>query len=339
MTGVCGMASSSSSLANGFCVVSLNPAIDAEWRVDDVVWEEKNSVLLQRRWPGGKGVNVARWLKLLRAPSELLIPLGGASGREMAGGIRGQGVHAHVVRLRDETRVNVVVTTASGRQMRFNPAGPKIYRDEWREVIHIARRELVRGCSLILSGALPRGIPAHAYAKLIRLAHERGRIAFLDCDGAALATGVRAKPFLVKPNVHELSSWAGARLSNRKRVREAAAALSRATGGWVLVSLGAEGALLVNVRERVALAANAPRVAVVNTVGAGDALLAAVAASVMRGAEPEEWLRAGVAAGTAAALCEAGRLPPVAAVRNLARRISVRRVKLILDSPRARDGV
>ena len=59
------------------CVVSLNPAIDAEWRVDDVLWEEKNMVHTQRRWPGGKGVNVARWLRSLGAKSELLIPLGG----------------------------------------------------------------------------------------------------------------------------------------------------------------------------------------------------------------------------------------------------------------------
>lgn len=320
------MASLRASPPAPLCVVALNPAIDAEWRVDRVLWEEKNVVRAQRRWPGGKGVNVARWLKLLRAPSELLIPLGGTTGREMATGLRGQGVRAHVVRLREETRVNVVVTTASGGQMRFNPPGPRIHREEWREIVRVVRRELARGCSLILSGALPPGTSADAYAKLIRMAHEQGRMAFLDCDGAALAAGVRAKPFLVKPNVHELASWAGARLSNRKRVREAAAALSRSTGAWVLVSLGAEGALLVNVREHVALAADAPRVAVMNTVGAGDALLAAAAASVLRGAGPEGWLRAGVAAGTAATRCAAGHLPSLEAVRKLARRVHVRRV-------------
>jgi 6-phosphofructokinase 2 len=89
-----------------FCVTSLNPAIDAEWRVDDVLWEEKNIVYTQRRWPGGKGVNVARWLKFLGADSELLIPLGGPAGREMKHGLRLLKLMARVVPLQEETRVN-----------------------------------------------------------------------------------------------------------------------------------------------------------------------------------------------------------------------------------------
>ena len=121
------------------CVVALNPAIDAEWRVADVLWEEKNVVHAQRRWPGGKGVNVARWLKFLGADPGLLIPLGGATGREMAAGLRAQKLRACVVPLHGETRVNVVVTTAQGRQMRFNPPGPKLDGREWRAVLHAAQ--------------------------------------------------------------------------------------------------------------------------------------------------------------------------------------------------------
>ena len=93
------------------CVVALNPAIDAEWRVEDVLWEEKNVVHAQRRWPGGKGANVARWLKFLSHDPELLIPLGGATGREMSSGLRAQRLCAHIVSLIEDTRVNVIVTT------------------------------------------------------------------------------------------------------------------------------------------------------------------------------------------------------------------------------------
>src|SRR5688572_4334848 len=155
-----------------FCVVSLNPAIDAEWRVDDVLWEEKNVVHTQRRWPGGKGVNVARWLKFLGATPGLLIPLGGATGREMSSGLRAWGLRKRVIRLRDETRVNIVVTTSRGRQMRFNPIGPKLSWREWREVLRRCHKFAKQGNALILSGALPRGVPGNAYAQIIRLAHQ-----------------------------------------------------------------------------------------------------------------------------------------------------------------------
>src|SRR5829696_4487383 len=192
-----------------FCVVSLNPAIDAEWRVDDVLWEEKNIVHTQRRWPGGKGVNVARWLKFLHADSELLIPLGGPAGREMKHGLRSLKLMARVVPVQEETRVNVVVTTARGRQMRFNPPGPVVNAREWQKVLRAVQLVLNRGASLVLSGALPRGVPPNAYAKMIELAHMVGRQTFLDCDGAALAVAVKAKPFFVKPNLYELSGWVG----------------------------------------------------------------------------------------------------------------------------------
>jgi 1-phosphofructokinase family hexose kinase len=291
------------------CVVALNPAIDAEWRVDDVLWEEKNVVHSQRRWPGGKGVNVARWLKLLGADSELLIPLGGDTGREMLAGLRAQKILSHVVPLAEPTRVNVVVTTAAGRQMRFNPPGPKLSAREWRAVLAAAERSVKRGAALILSGALPPGVPVDAYAKLIRLAHRFGAATFLDCDGAALAAGAKAKPFLVKPNLHELSRWVGRELRGRRNVEQAARNLSKQTQGWVLVSLGAQGAMLVRERQEFCAHASAPKVRVRNTVGAGDALLAAAAAGFATGAAPTEWLRAGVAAGTAATTCEAGVLP------------------------------
>jgi len=298
------------------CIVALNPAIDAEWRVENVLWEEKNIVETQRRWPGGKGVNVARWLKLLGADSELLIPPGGVAGREMSAGIRAQGLRARVVRLREETRVNVVVTTAAGRQMRFNPRGPKLSAAEWREILRLAKQRLARGASFILSGALPRGVPTDSYAQLIRLAHELGRRTFLDCDGPALAAAVKSRPFLIKPNLHELSLWAGTKLRGERQVRSAARALSQKAGGWILVSLGEQGALLVNAENNFAMRAWAPAVRVLNTVGAGDALLAAAAAAAMRSAEPFEWLRAGVAAGTAATQCEAGRVLSAAQVQK-----------------------
>ena len=77
-------------------ILALNPSIDAEWRVADVLWEEKNNVQSERRWAGGKGINVARWLKYLGGRPQLLLPLGGPSGQELVGCLRREKISARL---------------------------------------------------------------------------------------------------------------------------------------------------------------------------------------------------------------------------------------------------
>lgn len=293
----------------GVLVLALNPSIDAEWRVTDVLWEEKNNVQSERRWAGGKGINVARWLKHLGGKSELLLPLGGQSGDELAGYLRRGKISAQIAPLREATRVNVIVTTSSGRQMRFNPLGPKLSAVEWRVVLASVKQHLRHTKLLVLSGSLPRGIPVNAYAQLIRVAHRFGVKTLLDCDGAPFNAAVSARPFLVKPNEHELGLWRGKSLRSEAEIIQAACALSAATRGWVLVSRGGQRSLLVNVAEKFQLFAAPRKVKPRNTVGAGDALLAAVARQIQRGTSPEEWLRQGLAVGTQATQLAAGELP------------------------------
>ena len=290
-------------------VVALNPSIDAEWHVDEVRWEEKNSIRAERRWAGGKGVNVARWLKYLGAEPKLVLPLGGAAGRELADGLRAEHLPARIVPIQPATRVNVVVTAKSGRQLRFNPPGPHLSRQEWLAILNAVDQELKHASLLILSGSLPRGLATAAYAQLIRRAKRAGIRTLLDCDGPALSQGARAQPFLIKPNQHELEQWCGRRLASEAAVLRAAKELSTVSRGWVLVSRGAKPALLVNVEADGHFRARPPRLMVQNTVGAGDALLAALAQAVGNEAPPHSWLRAAISAGSAATQCEAGKLP------------------------------
>src|SRR5215475_11125212 len=107
-------------------VAALNPSIDVEWRVARVRWEEKNNIQSERRWAGGKGINVARWLKHLGGRPQLLVPLGGQNGAELAAHLRTERIPTRMVKLRESTRVNVIITPDGGRQMRFNPLGPSI---------------------------------------------------------------------------------------------------------------------------------------------------------------------------------------------------------------------
>ena len=311
-------------------VLALNPSVDAEWRVDAVCWEEKNNILSERRWAGGKGVNVARWLKHLGGNPHLVLPLAGDSGRELASLLRAEKLSATVIRLGvspsahpttrgkgdSGTRVNIIVSTKTQGQLRFNPPGPEISRSEWQMILRRIRAALGSAGCLILSGSLPRGVPVNAYARLIRSARARRIPVLLDCDGPALAAAVSAKPFFVKPNEHELLSWArSAGLPfglAESCIHRAAAALSRVTCGWVLVSRGAKPSLLVNVARGFEVMVTPPKGRPRNTVGAGDALLAAVAHALLCGLSPELWLALGVKTGSAATQLEAGELPVVA---------------------------
>ena len=290
-------------------VLALNPSIDAEWRVDDVRWEEKNNVRSERRWAGGKGINVARWLKHLGGKPKLLLPLGGKMGEELASYLREEEIPARIIRLREPTRVNVIITTNAGRQMRFNPPGPQLAASEWGRIFQECEKFDKKTGLLVLSGSLPRGLADNTYMVLIALARRYGVRTLLDCEGAALASAIKARPFLIKPNDHELADWWGKSLRTEAAVVRAANALSRRSNGWVLVSRGARRSLLVNSAESFKMFAAPLCVKPCNTVGAGDALLAAVAHQIQCGRPPSEWLAAGLAAGTAATQCLPGHLP------------------------------
>jgi 1-phosphofructokinase family hexose kinase len=309
----------------GALVLALNPSIDAEWRVERVQWEEKNNILSERRWAGGKGVNVARWLRHLGDRPTLLLPLGGETGRELAAHLREERLSAKSIRLAQPTRVNVIVTTADGRQLRFNPLGPVLSGGEWKTILREAARLLAGTSCLVLSGSLPRGVRTAAYAELIRLAHRAGVKTILDCDGEALASAISARPFLVKPNEHELEEWFGRRISSQAGLLRAALALSAKTKGWVMVSRGRRRALLVNHALKTKLSARPPSVRPINTVGAGDALVAGIASQIGAGGRPENWLRWGVAAGTAATQCDAGKLSSAALIARILSQVKIER--------------
>jgi 1-phosphofructokinase family hexose kinase len=303
-------------------VLALNPAVDVELRVRRIRWEEKNVIESERRWPGGKGVNVARWITRLRSHPFLLVTLGGASGQEMESVLRRDGMRLGVVRLREPTRTNLIITSESG-QLRFNPPGPRISRTQWREVLRQMDKTAPRSSAFVLSGSLPHGVPSTAYAELIRHAHRWNKPVCLDCDGAAFEAAVRARPFLAKPNERELEEWWQRPLRSETAVIKAARSLAALTQGWVLVSRGRAGAVLVNALETVVLAATGPRIRARNTVGAGDAMLAAVAIQIIQKTPPDEWLRWGVATGSAAVRVAPGELPPLRLVRQLAGRIRI----------------
>lgn len=307
-------------------VISLNPAVDCEWRVRAVLAEEKNEIVDETRWPGGKGINVARWLNWLNVGSRIFLPLGGPTGRELAAGLRAEGIRFVGFPLGEPNRVNVVVTPDSGPQYRFNQTRPRVTGPLARRLVSRAAELSGRADPVIISGTLAFGAPAGSYARIARTARNAGRRVFLDCDREPFANALAERPFLVKPNEFELGQWANRNLSDNASVRAAAVELSAKTGGYVLVSRAAAGALLINANTGVKLAAGVPPVTVRNTVGAGDAMLAGAVAASLQSDDPELLLRWAVATGCAATEAAPGKLPAMRRWRSLVGSVPVNRL-------------
>lgn len=290
-------------------MVATNPSIDVEWRVRRFVPEEKNEVLAERRWPGGKGVNVARWLTVLGDAVRLVTVTGGATGAELCAGLKREGIRFRRVPLEAATRTNLIVTTQDQGQYRLNPTWTVLDPGAGSELTRVVTAEMRRCQRLVLTGALIRGAPEDLYAQWIQLARPWGCRVFLDCDGAAFRLAAASGPFLVKPNVAELEQWCGRTLVDEPSRLAAARELARVTGGWVLVSCGADGAFLVRSGSEDVWRSPARKVRVRNTVGAGDALLAGVVSASTRSDNPRVWLTGGMATAARLVRSEPGSLP------------------------------
>jgi tagatose 6-phosphate kinase len=281
-------------------VVCLNPALDITYQVPAVDWSGVNRPSAVHTRPGGKGLNVARTLRILGADVLVLGLAGGVTGAAVASALAQAGVPATFTPIGGETRRTVtVVDGASGAVTAFNEPGPRAGPGEFTELA-VTYEKAVGGCAaVVLSGSLPPGVPAGSYARLVETAAAAGVPAVLDAHGEALRLGAAARPAIVKPNRAELAGLAGQPLAGRAAVTAAARAL-RATGpGAVVATLGADGLLAVT--EDGSWVAAPPAAVGGNATGAGDAVAAGLAYGLAAGLPWDERLRHAVALGAAVA--------------------------------------
>ncbi|HEU5157157.1 MAG TPA: 1-phosphofructokinase family hexose kinase [Streptosporangiaceae bacterium] len=282
-----------------FLAVALNPALDVTYEVPRFGPGATHRVGRPRVRAGGKGVNVARVLHAVGETAHVIGFAGGQGGQVVENELMAAGVAATLVPVAGETRRTVtVVETATGVATMLSEPGPAVTAAEWRDFTDrftdLARKARV----VVLTGSLPPGLPADAYAVLIRAAGRAGGApVLLDADGPALREGARAAPTMVKPNADELSSATG-----HADPGLGAAALRELGAGAVVVSQGAEGVTAVT--NAGAWRASSPEPIVGNPTGAGDAAAAALARGMAAGhSSPGAWpelLRDAVALSAAA---------------------------------------
>jgi tagatose 6-phosphate kinase len=247
---------------------------------------------------GGKGLNVARSLRVLGHRPLTVGMIGGHTGGQVAALAREEGLDARWTEIRGETRTCVIIVSQeSGTATVINEAGPTVSPGEWSAFERAVVQEAAQARAVCLCGSLPPGIPAERYGSLVaRLRAERTCV-FVDAHGDALASAVAARPTAVKINAEEATALLGRKIATLDDTVTAAAELGGAGVPQVVITLGRTGAGLAH--SGGVFYAEAPKVDTVSAVGSGDAFLAAYVAAQVEGADPVVALRRGVAAGAA----------------------------------------
>lgn len=264
--------------------LTLNPALDLSLRVGPLRLGAVNRTESTRLDAAGKGINVARVLSRLGHEVTVSGLLGADNESAFVRAFATHRLRDAFIRVPGETRINAKISEPEGRVTDLNGSGPEIPTPALS-----ALRERLDGLltgldTVAICGSLPPNVPPSWLAELITTLRARQVPVWLDTSGAALASGLGARPTAVKPNETELAEWAGEPLDTLEARLQAAQRLNASGIEEVLVSLGAEGVLWTGRGD--ALVATPPQVPVVSTVGAGDTLLAGTLHGVLSG-----WLR------------------------------------------------
>ena len=278
--------------------VTMNPALDITVDADEVVPTEKVRCRGERYDAGGGGVNVARFARALGASVSAVFTAGGHTGARLADLVTASGVDSSPVGIRGTTRESFTVNDrCSGTQFRFVLPGPSVDDGEQDRCLDILQREAVSARFVVASGSLPLGVPPDFYQRVATVCARAGVPLILDTSGGGL-THVTAGVFLLKPSVRELRECSGRALDTEQEQTHAARELiDNGVAAAVLVSLGAQGSLLVTPSE----CARFPAIPVpaASGVGAGDAMVAGLTVGLVRGWTLGRSVRYGVAAATA----------------------------------------
>ena len=285
--------------------VTPNAALDRTMVVPDFALGHISRIGRAIAVPGGKGLNVARAVKILGGAPLAMGLLGGHTGRMIAAMWAEDGYEAEWTEFDGETRTCTIIANQAGVSTVINESG-LITPADWKalaaDICRAAERDDVS--AVCLCGSLPLGAPADAPGELIARLKRTGARVWVDSSKAALKNAIDAKPFAIKVNRDEIAAALGIELRQTRDIISAARSLVDTGIGIVVVSLGAAGALLVT--ESRIISAMPPAIQPVDPIASGDCLHAGIVTALAAGKDIAEALRCGVAAGTVNALYAGG---------------------------------
>lgn len=278
--------------------VTFNPAIDYVLHLSEVRRGEVNRADGEEIYFGGKGINVSTVLKNLGCDSVALGFIAGFTGTAIENGLRESGVETDFIRLKNgTTRINVKIKADT--ETDINGCGPGIDEGSAEELLN--RLDMLKENDyLVLAGSIPLTMPGDTYERIMERLSGRGINIVVDATRELLLNVLKYRPFLVKPNNHELEEMLGETFDDIDGVIGGARRLREMGARNVLVSMAGDGAVLVTEQDEV-LRMGVPKGKVKNSVGAGDSMVAGFICGYLRYGSYKEALKLGTACGSATA--------------------------------------
>ena len=306
--------------------VTLNPALDKTVEIPGMALDTVNRITEMRTDPGGKGINVSKVIAKLGGESCAAGILGGGSGKMLEKLLEGEPFATRFRFVEGQTRPNLKIIDREGHtNTDINEPGLTVTDADLDALLHELLAELRPGDIVVLAGSLPKGAPQDTYRTWTAACKKAGARVFLDADGALLAEGLKAAPYLIKPNDDELSRLAGKKLETLEELTAEGRRLLERGIERVVISLGGRGALYL--RKGSTIYAEGLKVPVGSTVGAGDSVVAALAYAEAQGLSEEEAVRLSTAAGAANVMCSGTQAAEREAVEALLPKVRFSRLR------------
>ncbi len=281
-----------------FYTVTLNPALDYILQVDDFGIGKINRTKTEKILPGGKGLNVSIVLKNLEIDTVAIGFIAGFTGDELRKQMEQKGVKTEFIKVQNGiTRINVKIS--SNQETALNGIGPDIDEKDIEELLQKIN-EITSDDLVILSGNIPKSIPKNIYQIICDILEKNNVTFVVDATRELLIDVLKYKPFLIKPNKEELEETFKVKITTKDELVTYAKKLQDMGAQNVLISLGGDGAMLLNKEDKVYYS-KAPKGKVINTVGAGDSMVAGFLAGYKKTKDYEQAFKMGIATGSASA--------------------------------------
>ena len=281
--------------------VTFNPSLDYIVNVEHFKTGVVNRITKEIIYPGGKGINVSIVLQNMGLPTTALGFTAGYTGNEIIRLLKEQGVNSKFINVKEgNSRINLKMR--SDEETEINGQGPKITEENIKE-LYAMLDELQKGDILVLAGSIPDTLPQSMYMDIMKYLEGKEIDIVVDATRKLLMNVLPYKPFLIKPNNHELGEIFGVTLTDKDEIITYAKKLQEQGARNVLISMAGDGAVLV-AENGETYKAESPKGKLVNSVGAGDSMVAGFITGYLETGLYKEALRRGLCTGSASAFSE-----------------------------------
>ena len=281
--------------------ITLNPSLDYIVKVDSFKVDSLNRSEEEKVYAGGKGINVSIVLKNLGVDNTALGYIAGFTGDEILKQINDHGVKCDFIKLNNGiSRINVKLK--SHGETEINGSGPEITEDDLK-LLYEKLSHLTKGDYLILSGSIPSSIPDDIYEKIMKSLLDKEVEFVVDATKDLLLKVLKYKPFLIKPNHHELSEMFNVQLKDDDDIIKYGKKLQEMGAKNVLISMAGDGAILLPENGE-PIKREVPKGVLKNSVGAGDSMVAGFLCGYLKNNNIVEAFKMGIATGSASAFSE-----------------------------------